>query len=616
MIKTPNKVCIRLSAFLSRCGWVSTRQKASSFMYRQIIFIFALLLVPLAVATGQEPTLESVIAQYQDHVRANDPEASARASDAKPSRWNDVTQPAIATRAADAKAILDQLDAVPGGAEGPEAAILRHLLQRDIDAHRFDTARIPLVGDWGFFAEPHFAARSVRLSNRADAEAWIDRLNDVPRYFAENIVNMRRGMATGWTAHADPLATSMDQVREQIVTDITTSALYEPFLNLPEDMDLNQKALLQARGRVAVSNAVAAYRNLLFFLETEYAPNAREMPGIAGLPQGLASYDAALADHTAGAGYTAEQIHALGLSEVARIRTEMETIISETGFDGGFAEFVDFLRTDPQFYATSAEDLIEKASEMSKRLDAILPRYFGKLPRLTYGVEPVPAAIAPGYTTGRYAGGDMKTGHAATYWVNTYRLNQRPLYQLPALSAHEAVPGHHLQIALAQELEDVPDFRRNYYATAFGEGWGLYAEKLAGEAGIYRTPYERFGQLSYEMWRACRLVADTGLHHYGWTRDQAEACFYENTALAPLNIQTEVTRYIGWPGQATAYKIGELKILDLRERAKAALGQDFDIRGFHDHLLGAGSMPLDSLEQRMDAWIDRQLAASGTGSNE
>ncbi|MEC7290390.1 MAG: DUF885 family protein, partial [Pseudomonadota bacterium] len=252
--------------------------------------------------------------------------------------------------------------------------------------------------------------------------------------------------------------------------------------------------------------------------------------------------------------------------------------------------------------------LLEKASEMSKRLDAILPRYFGKLPRLPYGVEAVPPAIAPGYTTGRYSGGDAEKGIAGTYLVNTYALDQRPLYELPALSAHEAVPGHHLQIALAQELEDVPEFRKSYYATAFGEGWGLYAEKLAGEAGFYRTPYERFGQLSYEMWRACRLVADTGLHLYGWSREQAEACFNDNTALAPLNIQTEVTRYIGWPGQATAYKVGELKILELRAKAKTALGEAFDIRAYHDVVLGAGAMPLDALERRVDDWIEEHRA--------
>ena len=288
----------------------------------------------------------------------------------------------------------------------------------------------------------------------------------------------------------------------------------------------------------------------------------------------------------------------------------MDEIIEEIGFEGSFQDFQSFLRTDPQFYADSPQALMEKAAWLSKRLDALLPQYFGKLPRLTYGVEPVPAEIAPGYTTGRYSSGDMEKGISGTYLVNTYALDQRPLYELPALSAHEAVPGHHIQISLAQELEGVPRFRQQYYATAFGEGWGLYAEKLAGEAGFYQTPYERFGALSMEMWRACRLVADTGMHWYGWSREEAETCFKENSALAPLNIETEVTRYIGWPGQATAYKIGELKILELRAAAKEALGDDFDIREFHDTVLGAGSLPLDALEARIMAWIDAKTEAT------
>ncbi|MEL6569269.1 MAG: DUF885 domain-containing protein, partial [Pseudomonadota bacterium] len=295
-------------------------------------------------------------------------------------------------------------------------------------------------------------------------------------------------------------------------------------------------------------------------------------------------------------------------NEVARIREEMKAIIEEVGFAGDFDGFLRFLREDSRFYARTPQDLLEKASTISKRLDASLPQFFGRLPRLPYGVSPVPASIAPGYTTGRYAQGDPETGRSGTYLVNTFRLDQRPLYELPALTAHEAVPGHHLQIALAQEMRDVPDFRRSFYATAFGEGWALYAEKLAGEAGIYTTPYERFGALSYEMWRACRLVADTGLHWYGWSREQAEACFIENTALSPLNIETEVTRYIGWPGQAVAYKVGELKILELRREAENALGADFDLRAFHDHLLGKGSMPLSTLQARMRQWVEDQKA--------
>jgi len=284
----------------------------------------------------------------------------------------------------------------------------------------------------------------------------------------------------------------------------------------------------------------------------------------------------------------------------------MDEIIKETKFEGSFKEFLNFLRTDEQFYAKSAEDLLKEAAWIAKRIDGQMPRYFGTLPRLSYGVIPVPDEIAPNYTTGRYWGGNPEQGLAGNYVVNTYDLSQRPLYNLPALTLHEGVPGHHHQISLAQEMKDVPEFRQSLYPNAFGEGWGLYSEKLGVEMGIYRTPYEQFGRLTYEMWRACRLVVDTGMHWKGWTRDQAEACFLENSALAPHNIRTEVDRYISWPGQALAYKIGELKILELRKRAEGKLGADFDIRNFHDEVLSAGGIPLNILEDRIDAWIERQ----------
>ncbi len=585
---------------------VNAASEANHVMFRKCVTVAVLFATACVSTSPQDTGLDTVIAQYEIFAQSGDPEAAARAAHQTPQRWGEVTPEYVAARAATAQALLDQLNQLDNNPRGPETAILRHALQAEIDAYTYDAARVPLVGDWGFFAEPHFAANSTRLTSRGDAEAWIARLNDVPRYFDDNIANMRRGMAQSWTAHGDPLATSLEQVREQIVEDAAESGLYAPFLTLPADMDTDTAARLQAEGLASAARAIAAYRGLKVFLETEYAPAARPEPGLGSLQGGMAAYEAAITSYTAGSGYSAADIHALGRSEVARIRAEMEAIIADLNFQGSFTDFTDFLRTDPSFYAETPQDLLEKAAEISKRLDAILPRYFGKLPRLTYGVEAVPAAIAPGYTTGRYSGGNAEAGIAGTYLVNTYALDQRPLYELPALSAHEAVPGHHLQISLAQELENVPEFRKSYYATAFGEGWGLYAEKLAGEAGIYRTPYERFGQLSYEMWRACRLVVDTGLHAYGWSREQAEACFIDNTALAPLNIETEVTRYIGWPGQATGYKIGELKILDLRKRAKTALGEDFDIRAFHDHLLGAGSMPMDALEARMSAWIEGQ----------
>ncbi len=560
---------------------------------------------PLAVAQS----LDDLIGQYEAFNRDGDPDEAAKARGEDARVWPTVTPEFVAARAETASVMLDALDALEAPGAGPEAAILRHLLQGSVEAHQYDLARIPFTGDWGFFAAPPYTAMRTRLTTRAGAEAWIARVNDLPRFFDEQIANMQRGIETGWTQHADPLATSIAQIRAQIVDDPTDSTLYLPFESL-DASELSEMDILSLRtdGKAAVERAIQAYEKLLTFMEEDYAAAARTEPGLATLDGGQTVYATAVGFHTAGAGYTPEDIHQLGQTEVARIRAEMDKIIEEVDFDGDFEAFIAFLRTDPQFYASTPEELLEKASEMSKRLDAILPRYFGKLPRLPYGVEAVPPAIAPGYTTGRYSGGDAEKGIAGTYLVNTYALDQRPLYELPALSAHEAVPGHHLQIALAQELEDVPEFRKSYYATAFGEGWGLYAEKLAGEAGFYRTPYERFGQLSYEMWRACRLVADTGLHHYGWSREQAEACFNDNTALAPLNIQTEVTRYIGWPGQATAYKVGELKILELRAKAKTALGEAFDIRAYHDVVLGAGAMPLDALERRVDDWIEEQRA--------
>lgn len=576
--------------------------------YRSALVAACLIFSPLPAIAD---TLDDIIQRYEAFNTAGDPEAAAKAEGIDARVWGQVTPDYVEARADEASEMLNALNGLGADFAGPEAAILRHLLQAHIDAHALDTARIPFTGDWGFFAAPNYTAMRTRVTTRAQAEAWIARLNDLPRYFDDQISNMRRGIDTGWTQHGDPLATSTAQIRAQSEADPRKSTLFLPLESLTAS-ELSEAEIesLQAEGLIAVAQAIEAYSKLLNFMEAEYAPAARGEPGLVALEGGQSAYAVAVAFHTAGAGYTPEEIHTLGQTEVARIRAEMEAIIAEVDFEGTFEEFIAFLRTDPQFYAKTPEELLEKASEMSKRLDAILPRYFGILPRLPYGVEAVPAAIAPGYTTGRYSGGDASKGIAGTYLVNTYALDQRPLYELPALSAHEAVPGHHLQIALAQELQDVPEFRKSYYATAFGEGWGLYAEKLAGEAGFYRTPYERFGQLSYEMWRACRLVADTGLHHYGWSREEAETCFIENTALAPLNIQTEVTRYIGWPGQATAYKVGELKILELRAHAKTVLGDAFDIRAFHDEVLGAGTMPLDALEARIEAWLAVQSAAA------
>ena len=567
-------------------------------------FLFAVAFGVLAGGAVADP-LDQLVPSYEAYADAHSPEGAARKAGTAPDRWSDVKPEAIAAQAEAARALLEDVQKAETE-RAIDQTILIRLLNSDIMWAETDSARIPFVGDWGFQAEPVFAAMRTNLDSEAAADAWIARLNDVPRYFNENIENMRRGIETGWTAHEDPLDTVIAQIREQIVEDPAESDLYAPFLSLPEDMDSGIAERVRRDGLTATQRAMDAYLNAWRFLEIEYKPYLRQGAGIAGLDNGLAVYAAMVEHHTAGAGYTPVEIHQLGLSEVARIRAEMEAIIDEIGFDGSFDEFLTHLRTDPKFYAQSADELMAAAEEISSRLRASLPDYFGNLPELEFEVQPVPDAIAPGYTTGRYVSGDPKEGRLGIYLVNTYALDQRPLYELPALSAHEAVPGHHLQIALAQEMSDQPKFRQDYYATAFGEGWGLYAERIAGEAGIYRTPYERFGALSYEMWRACRLVADTGLHWYGWTRSEAEACFLNNSALAPLNIETEVTRYIGWPGQAVAYKVGELKIRELRARAEASLGDAFDVREFHDALLAEGAVPLDVLDARIDQWIAAQ----------
>ncbi|GEQ99151.1 hypothetical protein JCM17844_27880 [Iodidimonas gelatinilytica] len=330
------------------------------------------------------------------------------------------------------------------------------------------------------------------------------------------------------------------------------------------------------------------------------------------MPDGDAYYAMLIRQYTT-LDLSAQEIHRIGLSEVARIKSEMEAIIDGLGFEGSFADFLEFLRTDPQFYAKTPQELLNRAAWIAKQADEKLPAFFKTLPRMPYGVRAVPDAIAPNYTTGRYWG-PVDGVRGGLYMVNTHALDKRPLYSLPSLTLHEAVPGHHLQIALAREIKDVPEFRRAMYVVAFGEGWGLYTEKLGVDMGIYETPYEQFGRLTYEMWRAGRLVVDTGIHAMGWSREEAVAFFTENSALSLHNINTEVDRYISWPGQALGYKMGELKLLELRARAEKALGDRFDIRAFHDAVLENGSLPLPILEQMIDRYIDRETAATQNGS--
>ena len=467
----------------------------------------------------------------------------------------------------------------------------------------FDEGRIPFTNDSGFFNEMSYISRQTKFETPDDYEAYAARLTQLSRYFAQHKVNMRRGIKTGFTASEEILPGILDMVTKLGQGAAEDHIFFEPFKSYPDSFSQEEQDRLYALGKASITSAVIpAYKDLTKFLKNEYIPKARKGAGIGASEEGRAYYRALVRFFTT-LDVTPDEVHAIGLREVSRIRSEMDAIIAELNFQGSFAEFLNFLRTDPQFYATSEEQLLKEAAWMAKQLDGKMPEFFGTLPRLPYGVIKVPDEIAPSYTTGRYWSGNPEQNRAGNYVVNTYELKQRPLYNLPALTAHEGVPGHHHQIAIGQELKNVSRFRQNLYPNAFGEGWGLYAEKLAGEMGLYKTPYEKFGQLSYEMWRACRLVVDTGLHWMGWSREQAEACFFENSALSPRNIKTEVERYISWPGQALSYKIGELKIIELRERASAALGEKFDIRRFHDAVLKNGGIPLDILEEQIDLWI-------------
>ncbi len=472
----------------------------------------------------------------------------------------------------------------------------------------FDEARIPFTNDSGFFNELSYVSRQTSFKTPEDYEAYAARLTSVPRYFGQHQANMRRGIETGFTASKEILPGINDTVKNLSNMSTESHPYFAPFKSLPDSFTEEDKERIKALGKAAMDNAVLpAYKELHKFLEKEYLPKARDQVGIGSTAEGRALY-ASLVRYYTTLDLTPDEVHETGLREVARIRAEMDDIIKEVKFEGSFAEFLDFLRTDPQFYAQSEEELLKEAAWLAKQVDGKMPEFFKTMPRLPYGVIKVPDEIAPRYTTGRYWGGDPEKGKAGNYVVNTYDLTQRPLYNLPALTLHEGVPGHHHQISLGQELEGVPEFRKSLYPTAFGEGWGLYSEKLGIEMGLYKTPYDHFGRLSYEMWRACRLVVDTGMHWKGWTRDQAEACFLENSALAKHNITTEVERYISWPGQALAYKIGELKIIELRERAEKALGDKFSIREFHDAVLLQGGLPLSVLEARIDRWIADQNA--------
>lgn len=555
-------------------------------------------------------TIDAVVADYERFNLAQNPVTAGQLGDREAlKRWPDDSPAAVSARRAQLTAFQSRLGGLAHVALPAEGAINREFLIRQVAQSlagmAFDEERMPFVADDGFFNLPDYVARSTTIRSRADADGWLARLAAVADFYATEVVDARRGLATGFVQPGVVLDAALSTVRAQAAAPAEDSSLLLPLAKLPPELSVDDQAGYRARALAIVRDKIKpAQRALLAFLETNYRPkaDARTVVGLCGLPGGTAYY-AWLARRYTTTDLTPEAIHALGIKEVARIRAEMDGAIAETGFKGSFAEFLAFLRHDPRFYATSRQALLDRAKAIAARIDVELPKWFGHLPKLPYDVRPVPAELEESYTSGRYWEGSPEQGAPGGYLVNTSHLDQRPLFELPVLTLHEAIPGHHTQIALAQENKALPVFRRGDGLTVYVEGWALYAERLGVEMGIYQDAYERFGMLSFDMWRACRLVVDTGLHQMGWPREKARAFLADNTALSQKNVDVEIDRYIGQPGQALAYKIGQLKILQLRERAKTALGARFDIRAFHDVILDEGPLPLDMLEARVDAWI-------------
>jgi uncharacterized protein (DUF885 family) len=480
--------------------------------------------------------------------------------------------------------------------------LLRYSMEDDLAEYRYSWYLVPFLSDNGFHTNLAFRANG-NFRNRKDYQDYLDLLADIPRYVDEHIALMREGIRLGITQPKDMFNGYEQTWNQHIVSDPRSSVFWKPFLRRPGGIDSISWVRLQGEAIAQINtNVVPSYVRIREFFTTEYIPKARMQAGIVNLPNANAFYRERVKHYTT-TQMTPEEVYAVGEQEVARITEAMKQVMQEVGFKGTLQEFIRSLRTDKRFFVETPEALLKEASYIAKKADGKLPLLFGKLPRQPYGVEPVPADLAPVYTAGRYSGAPINSKRAGNYWVNTYNLPSRTLYTLEALTLHEAMPGHHLQIALAQELENLPRFRRNLYVNAFGEGWGLYSEYLGYEMGFYTDPYSRFGQLTYDMWRACRLVIDVGLHYKGWSREQAVDYLASRTALSLHEVNTEILRYMAWPGQALAYKTGELQIRKLRKRAEDALGEKFDVRAFHDRILSEGTVTMDIMEKMVEAFI-------------
>lgn len=561
---------------------------------------------------SQDERLAALMDLVYDYQMTQYPEAATWLGYAgQNDRWTDYSPEAIEQRNRDSRTLLKAVETISVDSLGESAILDFQLFHKDLSANvaaqAFPDELMP-INQMGGVQQDLAQMISLMPSRKlTDYRDIIARLESADSLIMQTIVLMKQGLEAGITPPAITLRDVPGQVANQLFDDPMDSPLLGAFVSFPDSISPDQQKQLKARAIAAYQNGIApAYKKLQRFLETDYLPNAVQAVGLSNLANGQAWYAHRAARSTT-TDLTAEQIHALGLREVARIRAAMEQVIIDSGFEGDFDAFTEFLRRDPQFYFTNKEDLMREYRDIAKRADAELPALFGVLPRLPYGVKMIPSYAEKSQTTAYYQSGAHSMGRAGIFFANTYALDTRPKWEMEALTLHEAMPGHHLQISLAKEQTNVHPWRRDLYRiTAFVEGWGLYSESLGEEMGFYKDPYSKFGQLTYEMWRAVRLVVDTGMHSLGWSRQRAIDFFIANSAKSEHDITVEIDRYIVWPGQALAYKMGELKIKELRQYASQELGEDFDIRSFHDRVLEAGPIPLDILEQRIKDWVAGQ----------
>jgi uncharacterized protein (DUF885 family) len=565
----------------------------------------------LAADTADKALADFLAAQWEYTLEKSPTWASSLGDHRFDDRWEDASLTAIAAGQAHAQKALETLTAIDRAALAPAGQLNDDLYQRnlrmEIEGYRFRFFLCPLSQQGGVQTADEVLT-SLSFNTVKDYENWLARLQTLPLLVEQTTALMRTGIQEKILLPKIVMSRIPAQIAKQVVAQPEDSPFYKPFKTFPASIPPEEQKTLAARGAKLVEGGVIpAYRQFQEFFEKEYLPACYDGVGMWQMPNGAEAYAYYARQHTT-TNLTPEQIHQIGLAEVARIRGEMEALKTQVHFNGTLAEFFQFLRTDPQFFYHSGQELLNAYKVQAKTTDPLLPKLFKTLPRLPYGVEPIPAVIAPDTYTAFYRPGAADGSRAGMFCVNLYKPETRPKWEMTALALHESVPGHHLQISLAQEQGALPEFRRNGLAdyTAYTEGWALYAEFLGEEMGEYNDPYAKFGELTYEMWRAVRLVLDTGIHYYHWDRQRAIDYFLANAPKTELDITNEVDRYIAWPGQALAYKIGQLKIKELRARAASQLGAKFDVRDFHDVVLSGGALPLDELEKRVDAWIAEQ----------